>query len=82
MTIAGMLLRKGPSGQSDRDNLIFADGLQGVTFASLIVVAFMVHFIDSPKAVAILKEQSILVSIFALLGGIQMLDRFRRSLTQ
>ena len=29
--LVGLLFRRGPSGKSDRDNLVYADGFQGAT---------------------------------------------------
>ncbi len=78
----GLFLRSGPSGVVDRDNLVYADGFQGVSIATLFVVAIMVYDIDDTRAVAVLKEQASVISTFSLLGCIQFADRCRRSLRQ
>jgi hypothetical protein len=75
--IIGLLLRKHVT---DRDNFVFADGFQGLTVASLLIVAIMVYYIEDVKAVAVLKEQAGLVILLMLLSALQLTDRFRRSL--
>lgn len=42
--LIGLIFRTGPSGKIDRDNLVYADGLQGLTVATLFVVAIMVIY--------------------------------------
>lgn len=78
----GLFLRTGPSATSDRDNLVYADGFQGASIATLVVVALMVYHIEDPRAVAVLKEQASVISTFLILGSIQFADRWRRSLKQ
>ena len=78
--VTGMVLRTGKAGERDRDNLVLADGFQGLTIATLIVVATMVYYIDDPRAVVVLREQASVISTFSILGSLQQLDRFRRSL--
>lgn len=80
--LIGLFFRTGPSGRRDRDNLVYADGLQGVTVATLFVVAVMVIYIKDERAVAVLREQAGTLSTFSFLGAIQAIDRFRRSLRQ
>ena len=80
--LIGLFFRTGPSGKQDRDNLVYADGLQGVTVATLIVVAVMVISIGDQRAVGVLREQAGTLSTFSFLGAIQAVDRFRRSLKQ
>jgi hypothetical protein len=78
----GLFFRSGPSASTDRDNLVYADGFQGASIATLFVVAVMVYYIGDPRAVSVLKEQANIISTFSLLGCIQFADRFRRSLKQ
>lgn len=78
----GLLFRRGPSARADRDNLVYADGFQGATVATLVVVAVSIAYIEDPRAVDLLKEQASLISIYAILGSLQQVDRFRRSLSQ
>lgn len=78
--LVGLVFRTGPSGKADRDNLVYADGLQGVTVATLFVVATMIIYIADQRAVSVLREQAGTLSTFSLLGAIQVVDRFRRSL--
>ena len=64
----------------DRDNLVYADGFQGATIATFLVVALTVYYIEDPRLFEILKGQASLVALYALLGCLQSADRFRRSL--
>lgn len=80
--LIGLIMRSGPSAKTDRDNLVYADGFQGVSIATLFVVAVMVYYIEDPRAVGVLKEQASVISTFSLLGCLQFADRFRRSLKQ
>lgn len=79
---AGLFFRSGPSATKDRDNLVYADGFQGVTIATLLLVATMIYYIDDPRAVLVLREQASVISTFAILGVLQLGDRFRRSLRE
>lgn len=78
----GLFMRNSPAAKKDRDNLVYSDGFQGVSIATLFIVAIMIYYIDDPRAVALLKEQASVISTFLLLGCIQFVDRFRRSLKQ
>lgn len=78
----GLFFRSGPSAAADRDNLVFTDGFQGATVATLVVVAIAVYNIKNPDAASLLKEQASLITIYAILGSMQQIDRFRRSLRQ
>lgn len=78
----GLIFRTGPSAKSDRDNLVYADGFQGVSIATLVVVSVMVYHVDDGRAVAVLKEQASVISTFLILGSIQFADRWMRSLKQ
>ena len=80
--LLGLFLRTGRSGRIDRDNLVYSDGFQGMSIATLFLVAIVVYYIDDPRAVQVLREQASIVSTFSLLGCIQFGDRFRRSLRQ
>lgn len=80
--LIGLVFRTGPSGKADRDNLVYADGLQGVTVATLVVVAIMVIYISDERAVSVLREQAGTLATFSVLGSLQAADRFRRSLSQ
>ncbi len=80
--LLGLFFRTGPSGKKDRDNLVYADGLQGVTVSTLFVVAVVVIYISDQRAVGVLREQAGTLSTFSFLGAIQAIDRFRRSLSQ
>jgi hypothetical protein len=80
--VVGLFFRSGPSATADRDNLVYADGFQGATIGTLIVVAVAVNYIDDLRSVALLKEQASLIAIYAILGCLQQADRFRRSLKQ
>ena len=78
----GLLFRTSKAGKIDRDNLVYSDGFQGASIASLFLIAVVVYYIEDPKSVQVLKEQASLVVTFSLLGCIQFGDRFRRSLRQ
>ena len=78
--VVGMVVRTGPGAAADRDNLVLADGFQGLTIATLVVIATMVYYIDDARAVVVLREQASVISTFSILGSLQQLDRFRRSL--
>ena len=81
-SLMGLFLRTGRSGKVDRDNLVYSDGFQGVSIASLFLVAIVVYYLDDPRAVQVLREQASIVATFSLLGCLQFADRFRRSLKQ
>ena len=76
--LAGLFIRKSPESARDRDNLVYADGFQGATIATLIVVAVVVYYIDDPRTAPMLKEQASLVAVYSVLGVLQQADRFRR----
>ena len=75
----GLLFRRGPTAHSDRDNLVYADGFQGATVGTLIVVAISVYYIDDVRATKLLQDQASLIAIYSILGCMQQVDRFRRS---
>ncbi len=76
----GMIYRRGPSGRKSRDYLVFSDGFLGATVASLLVVAFCINHLEEPSAIVLLKEQANLIAIYSVLGSIQQIDWFGRSL--
>jgi hypothetical protein len=82
LAVTGMLFRKAASAATDRDNLIFADGFQGATIATLFVVAVTIYYIEDERSIRVLKGQASLVALYAILGCLQSIDRFRRSLGQ
>ena len=69
--LMGMSFRKGEAAKADRDNLIFADGFQGATIATLFVVAVTTYYIDDARSVQALKGQASLVALYAILGCLQ-----------
>ncbi len=78
----GLVFRRGPSATRDRDNLVYSDGFQGATVATLIVVATAVYYIEDPRTGPLLREQASLITLYCILGCMQQVDRFRRSLKQ
>jgi hypothetical protein len=52
--LIGLFFRSGRSGRTDRDNLVYADGFQGASIATLFVVAIMVYYIDDQRSVPVL----------------------------
>ena len=78
----GLFFRRTPAATADRDNLVYADGFQGATVGTLIVVAVVVYYIEDPRSILLLKEQASLIAIYSILGCMQQVDRFRRSLRQ
>ena len=76
--LAGLFIRNSPGSAGDRE--VYADGFQGATIATLIVVAIVVYYIDDPRTAPLLKEQASLAAVYSVLGVLQQADRFRRSL--
>jgi hypothetical protein len=62
------------------DNYWIADGYQGASVASLILIAIFFYNIDNPKSLTILKEQIAFVSLNCFLLGFQCTLQFWRSL--
>lgn len=74
--------RSSPASRADRDNLVYADGFQGATVGTLVVIAIVVSYIEEPRSILLLKEQASLITVYSILGCMQQIDRFRRSLRQ
>jgi drug/metabolite transporter (DMT)-like permease len=74
--VAGLYFRTGGDGVQNRESLVYADGFQGASIATLVFVAVMIFGIDDVRAIRALKEQASTVALFSILGSIQFFYNF------
>jgi hypothetical protein len=77
--VIGLIFRNESQFEHSRD-MIYADGFQGASIATLLYVAVIVFHIENPLAVKALKEQANTVALFSVLGCLHFVVQFRRSL--
>jgi hypothetical protein len=59
---------------------VFHDGMQGVSIATLLVLAFCIQYIDDQRSLKVIKENSVMVISSCLFTGLFFILEFKRSL--